>query len=115
MILRAKRDYNIDEIDKSPGNQNPSITRDVSVKVSTGSAENTGRNCTVFTGWQAPTRIYQIDTTNILFIAGGPDGLENNKPRISSKVMGFGAEILGKAENLRGIENILPEDLLNMV
>ncbi|MGB4178025.1 MAG: AAA family ATPase, partial [Halanaerobiales bacterium] len=58
----------------------------------------------------------QIDTTNILFIAGGAfDGLENIiNSRISSKVMGFGAEIKGKAEKNLGevLENILPEDLL---
>ena len=58
----------------------------------------------------------QIDTTNILFIAGGAfDGLDKIiKSRVSNKVMGFGADIQSKDERNLGetLKHILPEDLL---
>ena len=43
------------------------------------------------------SRIYPIDTTNILFICGGAfDGIDKIiQNRIGSKTMGFGAEIKG--------------------
>lgn len=60
----------------------------------------------------------QIDTTDILFIAGGAfDGLEKLiDSRISEKVMGFGADIKTKNEskNIGEIlKHIQPQDLLH--
>jgi ATP-dependent Clp protease ATP-binding subunit ClpX len=60
----------------------------------------------------------QIDTTNILFIAGGAfDGLEKLiDSRISEKVMGFGADIKTKEDNKNigdTLKHIQPQDLLH--
>jgi ATP-dependent Clp protease ATP-binding subunit ClpX len=57
----------------------------------------------------------QLDTTNILFICGGAfDGLDKIvQKRMGSGVMGFGADIREKKEDIGEIlANIMPEDLL---
>ena len=112
----------IDEVDKiSQRGDNPSITRDVSgegvqqalLKI----IEGTTASIPPKGGRKHPQQDFvKVDTSNILFICGGTfTGLEKVvQRRISSKTMGFGAEMTSRKERPIGelLEKLKPEDLI---